>query len=66
MTERWTLRAGITIVILALCAYGMALVGDYVFDDVHSVSGNPAVQDLGNFTKFWTDPGAFSGAAARM
>ena len=49
-----------------MCAYGMALAGDYVFDDVHSVSANPAVQSLSNFAQFWTDPGAFSGAAARM
>jgi len=64
--ERCLLRAGLTIVALAICAYGVALTGDYVFDDVHSVSGNPAVQDLANFGQFWTDPGAFSGAAARM
>ncbi len=49
-----------------MCAYGVALAGDYVFDDVHSVSGNPTVQSLSNFAQFWTDPGAFSGAAARM
>lgn len=59
-------RAGWMVVLLAVCAYGTALFGDYVFDDVHSVSGNPAVQDLGNLWRFWTDPGAFSGASARM
>lgn len=66
MSERWVLRAGVAVMLLALCAYGAALAGDYVFDDVHSVSGNPAVQSLANFPQFWTDPGAFSGAAARM
>ena len=54
MIERCLLRAGLTIVALAICAYGVALTGDYVFDDVHSVSGNPAVQDLANFGQFWT------------
>jgi len=66
VNHRLLQRAGWLVVLLAVCAYGAALFGDYVFDDVHSVSGNPAVQDLGNLWQFWTDPGAFSGASARM
>ncbi|HEB52643.1 MAG TPA: tetratricopeptide repeat protein [bacterium] len=59
-------RAGLLVVAVALCAYGLAVLGDYVFDDVHSVSANPAVHDLANLGRFWTDPSTFSGAAARM
>lgn len=51
---------------LAWLAYGLALAGDYVFDDLHSVRGNPAVHDLGNLGRFWTDPSAFSSGLGRM
>ena len=66
MSERVAIRFAALVALLACAAYGAALAGDYVFDDVHSVSANPAVQSLTNFWSFWTDPGAFSGAAARM
>jgi len=66
MSERLAVRFAWLVALCAVLAYGMALGGDYVFDDVHSVSANPAVQSLSNFWSFWTDPGAFSGAAARM
>ncbi len=59
-------RAAAFVALLAVLAYGAALAGDFVFDDVHSVSANPAVHDLGNLGRYWTDPGCFSGAAARM
>jgi len=54
------------VALLALCAYGAALAGDFVFDDIHSVSANPALQDLSNLGRFWTDPDTFSGTDARM
>ena len=66
MSERLVARLGWLVALLAVLAYGAALGGDYVFDDVHSVSANPAVQSLSNLGSFWTDPDAFSGAAARM
>ena len=66
MKSRLGAGLGWAVVLFAIVAYGAALAGDYVFDDVHSVSANPAVHDLGNFGQFWTDPGAFSGAAGRM
>ena len=62
MTARYAWLVGL----FAVCAYGLCLTGDYVFDDVHSVSANPAVQSLANFGQFWIDPDAFSGASARM
>ncbi|MCB9877387.1 MAG: hypothetical protein H6835_07275 [Planctomycetes bacterium] len=54
------------VALLAVVAYGAALTGVYVFDDIHSVDANPALHDLGNLGRFWVDPGAFSGAASRM
>lgn len=66
MSSKFVVRTGWLVVVLAVCAYGAALAGDFVFDDVHSVSGNPALQSLSNLWQFWTDPGAFSGASARM
>lgn len=54
------------VAVLALGAYGAALGGDYVFDDVHSVAANPALHDLGNLGRYWTDPDTFSGTGARM
>jgi tetratricopeptide (TPR) repeat protein len=55
------------LVVAAACAaYAAALAGDFVYDDVHSVSANPAIADLGNLGRFFTDPGAFSATAGRM
>ncbi len=54
------------IALLAVLAYGAALGGDYVFDDVHSVSANPALHDLGNLPSFWIDPAAFSVGIGKM
>ncbi len=60
---RWCAAA---IVVLALLAYGAALAGDYVFDDIHSVWGNPALHDPGNIASYWTDPAAFTRGNGRM
>lgn len=60
----WLVSAGI--VLLAFLAYGAALAGDYVFDDVHSVSANPALHDLANVPSFWVDPAAFSVGIGKM
>ncbi len=51
---------------LALLAYGAAVAGDYVFDDVHSVFANEALRDLGELPRLLTDPSAFSGTGQRM
>lgn len=66
MSNRFATRAGWLVVILAMCAYGASLFGEYAFDDVHSVSDNPAVHSLANFGQFWTDPDAFSAGPGRM
>ena len=54
------------LVALALLAYGPALAGDYVFDDLHSIAENPAVHDVANIGRFWTDPAAFSRGSGHM
>lgn len=60
-------RAAACLVCLcAMLAYGTALAGDYVFDDVHSISANTALHDLGNLGRYWTDPSAFSAGLGRM
>jgi len=59
-------RAALLVFVLAWLAYGVALAGDYVFDDLHSVYANPAIHDLGNVGRFWTDPSAFSSGLGRM
>ncbi len=66
MSTRTGTRAGWLVVLLAMCAYGAALFGEFVFDDIHSVSANPAVHSLANFGQFWTDPDAFSAGPGRM
>ena len=60
--QRWALLVALA----ALLAYATAIAGDYVFDDYHSIVGNTALHDLGNLGRYWTDPAAFSGSAARM
>jgi tetratricopeptide (TPR) repeat protein len=61
-------RAWLTAAVFALAvlAYAPSLAGVYVFDDIHSVSDNPALQDLGNLGRFWIDPAAFSRGAGTM
>ncbi|HEX5050305.1 MAG TPA: hypothetical protein VFZ65_00905 [Planctomycetota bacterium] len=54
------------VALLAACAYVTALAGDYVFDDVHSVAANPALQHLGNVWQLLSDPAAFSAGTSRM
>lgn len=61
--HRWSLLA---VCLLAVAAYGSALAGDYVFDDVHSVLGNDALRDLSGFWRILADPSAFSGTGQRM
>jgi hypothetical protein len=51
---------------LACLAHGVALVGDYVFDDVHSVAANPALADLSGLGRLLVDPSAFSATGQRM
>ena len=61
----WRWLAG-AVLLLAILAYGFALAGEYVFDDIHSIARNPAVHDLGNALRFFGDPSLFSGESARM
>ncbi|MBX3461909.1 MAG: hypothetical protein KF830_01975 [Planctomycetes bacterium] len=51
---------------LACLAYGIALAGDCVFDDVHSVVANPALHDLSQLGRLLVDPSAFSATGQRM
>ncbi|MBL8725368.1 MAG: hypothetical protein JNK49_15100 [Planctomycetes bacterium] len=50
----------------AVLAYTAALAGECVFDDVHTVLANPALQEPVDWWRLCTDPTAFSGSAARM
>jgi hypothetical protein len=52
--------------LLALLAHGAALAGDYVFDDLHSIAGNTALHDLGEWWRWLSDPTAFSAGAGHM
>jgi tetratricopeptide (TPR) repeat protein len=66
MTRSTVHRLGLLVFALAWLAYGLALGGDYVFDDVHSVAANPALYDLGDLGRLLVDPSAFSGTGQRM
>lgn len=64
--QRRVALAACLVFFAAWLAYGAALAGDYVFDDIHTVSANPALHDLGNFGRYWTDPTAFTAGAGHM
>jgi tetratricopeptide (TPR) repeat protein len=66
MSNRYVTRAVWLVVLFAFCAYGASLLGEFVFDDVHSVSANPALHSLANLGQLWTDPDAFSAGPGRM
>jgi hypothetical protein len=51
---------------LAVLAYGASIAGDWVFDDLHSIAGNPPLHDVGNVARFWVDPSTFSSGIGRM
>ena len=59
-------RFGAIVFALAWLAYGAALAGDLVFDDVHSVAANTALHDLGNLGRLLVDPSAFSASGQHM
>ncbi|MCC6670143.1 MAG: hypothetical protein IT458_03725 [Planctomycetes bacterium] len=54
------------VVVAALLAYGTALAGAFVYDDLHSVRDNEAIRDLGNLVAFLHRPDMFSAADMRM
>lgn len=66
MSTSFVARCFWVVVTLAVCAYGTALFGEFVFDDIHSVSANEALHSLANFGSWWTDPDAFSSGPGRM
>lgn len=71
MITRDTLRGRVVVIaasiaLLSCFAYGAAVVGEFVFDDVHSIVANDALRSLDNLWTFWSDPDAFSGGGARM
>lgn len=59
-------QAGLSAAMAAVIAYAAALAGTFVYDDLHSVAGNPGVHTLGNALRFFADPGLFSATDARM
>lgn len=65
MTRASVRGLGLLVFVGAWLAYGIAMAGAYVFDDVHSVAANPAI-DPGNLWALLSDPSAFSGAGHRM
>lgn len=66
MSQSFATRCGWVVVLLALCAYGAAVAGEYVFDDIHSVSANPALHRFANLGNVWLDPDMFSAGPGRM
>jgi tetratricopeptide (TPR) repeat protein len=58
--------AGLAVVVAAFLAYATALAGTFVFDDIHSVAGNPGVQTLANLGRFFVDPNLFSAIGNAM
>lgn len=59
-------RGAWVLALLAAFAYAAAVAGDFVFDDIHSIAGNPALHDLSNLERLLGDPSAFSGTGNRM
>lgn len=66
LPRRWRRGASAQLCGGALLAYGAALSGALVYDDIHSVAANPALSELGNLPRFFVDPGLFSGNGDRM
>jgi tetratricopeptide (TPR) repeat protein len=58
--------AGVVVAALALLAYGAALAGAYVFDDLHSIAANPALHGDVDWWRLCSDPSAFSSGLGRM
>lgn len=57
----------LSIVVLAgLLAYGTALAGTFVYDDLHSVRDNPALRDLRRIPEYFWNPATFSALDNRM
>ncbi len=54
------------IVACAVIAYGVALTGAFVYDDLHSVRDNEAIRSLANLPRFFHDLDAFSAIDNRM
>ncbi|MBL8749594.1 MAG: hypothetical protein JNK78_10570 [Planctomycetes bacterium] len=50
----------------AVVAYGAAVGGNYLFDDVHSVAANTALVEPGATMRALTDPSAFSATGKQM
>ncbi|MCA8948466.1 MAG: hypothetical protein KDE27_03135, partial [Planctomycetes bacterium] len=59
--ERWLLAA---VLLLAVVAHGTALLGEFVFDDIHSIAANWALQDPAHWWRWLSDPTAFSPSGA--
>ncbi len=59
-------RAIALIVACAAFAYGVSTLGAFVYDDLHSVARNVAIQRIWNIPSFFYDAGAFSSSDARM
>jgi tetratricopeptide (TPR) repeat protein len=56
----------VSVALLAVVAHAAALAGEFVYDDFHSIVGNPALRDLASVPRFFADPTAFSGSGASM
>ena len=53
-------QAIITVLVVTCLAYGTALLGTFVYDDLHSVRNNPAIRSLANIPAYFTDVEMFS------
>lgn len=58
---RFRFRLGFTLVLIAVCAaYSNHFQNGFHFDDFHTVTDNPAIRDVHNIPKFFTDANTFS------
>lgn len=65
-TESRDWRGPVLVLLAAMLAYGASLLGTFVYDDIHSVSANPAITELGNIGRFFVDPTLFSATGNNM
>ena len=54
------------VALVALCSYGAALGGDFVYDDLHSVRDNLALRDPSRILEYFWNPSAFSSLDNKM
>ncbi|MFO1052716.1 MAG: tetratricopeptide repeat protein [Planctomycetota bacterium] len=59
-------RHGLLIFLVALLAYATAVAGTFLYDDIHSVRDNQALESLAAIPRLLVDPSAFTSYDAKM